>query len=337
MNIPYRTQRFLKRALVVALIAVLVLALALACWMVWVQRFLVYTADGKVKLDFNLPPVTGGQLAQKPDEPDIPIHFDKDGSDVEVTTELKQMLGYYVDAEALQDMEAVKTQVALLEPGTAVMLDVKGIYGDFYYSSAVGEKRNSKIDPAKMDELIDFVDSHGMYMIARFPALRDYIYGLHHVPDGVHHSSGRYLYQDDKGCYWLHPSSNGTLNFLMQIIMELRERGFDEVVMYDFQFPDTEDTNVKGDKAQMLTKAANTLVSACATEKFAVSFVKTADFTLPKGRVRMYMEGLDATQAMNAASSSGIENTAVNLVFITDLYDTRFDVYSVLRPLSGAH
>jgi len=188
-----------------------------------------------------------------------------------------------------------------------------------------------------MDELIAFLDRSSVYTIARFPALRDYTYGLNHVPDGVHHTSGRYLYQDDKGCYWLHPSSNGTLTFLMEIITELKGLGFDEVVLYDFQFPDTQDTNVTGDKAQMLTKAANTLVAGTTTDKFALSFVKTADFTLPSGRVRMYMEGLDAVQAMSAAAASGIENTAVNLVFITDLYDTRFDVYSVLRPLSGAH
>lgn len=337
MNIPYRTQRFIKRALVVTLIVAIILAILLACWLIWVQRFLVYTADGQVKLDFSLPPLSGGTLAQEPDDPDVPIHFDRDGAEMQTSSELAQMLGYYVDAEALRDIDAVKTQITLLEPGTAVMLDVKGIYGEFYYSSAVGDKRNSKIDSAKMDELIKFIDRAGMYMIARFPALRDYTYGLNHVPDGVHHTSGRYLYQDDKGCYWLHPGSNGTLTFLIQIITELKGLGFDEVVLCDFQFPDTTDTNVTGDKAQMLTKAANTLASTCSTDKFALSFVKTADFTLPSGRVRMYMEGLDAVQAMSAAASSGIENTAVNLVFITELYDTRFDVYSVLRPLSGAH
>ncbi len=337
MNIPYRTQRFLKRALVIALIAALFLALGFACWLIWVQRFLVYTADGEVKLDFDLPPLSGGVLAEEPKDPEIPIHFDKDGAEMDKSEELAQMLGYYVDAEALKDIDAVKSQVAALEAGTPVMMDVKGIYGEFYYSSAVGEKRNSKIDSAKMDELIKFIDKAGMYMIARFPALRDYTYGLNHVPDGVHHTSGRYLYQDEKGCYWLHPSSNGTLTFLIQIITELKNLGFDEVVLCDFQFPDTQDTNVKGDKAQMLSKAASTLVSACATDKFTLSFVKTADFTVPEGRVRTYMEGLDATQAMNAAASSGIENTAVNLVFLTELYDTRFDVYSVLRPLSGAH
>jgi hypothetical protein len=142
---------------------------------------------------------------------------------------------------------------------------------------------------------------------------------------------------DDDGCYWLHPGSQGTLSYLTQIIMELKSLGFDEVVLDDFCFPETTSIMVNGDKAQLLTKAASVLLSACATDRFAISFVKTADFTMPTGRTRMYVEGMDAIQAGDFAPNSGVADTAINLVFLTELHDTRFDVYSVMRPLSGAH
>ena len=58
---------------------------------------------------------------------------------------------------------------------------------------------------------------------------------------------------------------------------------------------------------------------------------------MPEGRSRMYLTGMDAAQAASAAQNSGIADTAVKLVFLTELHDTRFNVYSVLRPLSGAH
>ena len=48
------------------------------------------------------------------------------------------------------------------------------------------------------------------------------------------------------------------------------------------------------------------------------------------------MTGLDASQTAEAALNSGVADTAVNLVFLTELHDTRFNVYSVLRPISGA-
>ncbi len=337
MTIPYRTQRVLKRILGALAVIAVVLAVVCACWFLWVQRYIVYTADGKVKLDFGLPPISGGQLAVPPEDVDIPIRFDQNDEMAGGSTELTQMLGYYVERTDLQDIDRVITQIQALPAETAVMVDVKGVKGDFYYSSAVSSKRNSSISTEKMDELIAYLKRTNRYAIARIPALKDYDYGLNHVPDGVHHSSGGYLYMDDDGCYWLHPASQGTLSYLTQIIMELKGLGFDEVVLEDFQFPETTSILVNGDKAEILTNAAKVLLSACASDRFAVSFVKSAEFTMPEGRTRMYVEGMDALQAATFAPTSGVPDPAINLVFLTELHDTRFDVYSVMRPLSGAH
>ena len=49
--------------------------------------------------------------------------------------------------------------------------------------------------------------------------------------------------------------------------------------------------------------------------------------------------GLWETRGMGAkavAEQSTVEDTAVKLVFVTELLDTRFDPYSVLRPLDSA-
>lgn len=337
MNIPYRTQRVLKSLLIALLAVSVAMAVICVCGFLWLQRFIVYTADGGVRLDFNLHPISGGQPAVPPESADIPIRFDESDQSANKTTELTQMLGYYVERTDLQDIDEVISQISALPPETAVMVDVKGIKGDFYYSSNISTKRNSSIDAGKMDELISYLQRSGRYAIARLPALRDYEYGLNHVPDGVHHSSGGYLYMDDDGCYWLHPGSQGTLSYLTQIITELKGLGFDEVVLEDFQFPETTKILVNGDQAEYLTNAAKVLLSACASDRFAVSFVKSADFTMPEGRTRLYVEGMDALQAAAFAETCGLPDTAINLVFLTELHDTRFDVYSVMRPLSGAH
>ncbi len=336
MTIPYRTKMVLKRILTVLLVVLVVLAAIWVCWLLWVQRYIVYTADGKVKLDFDLPPITAGQQAVPPEKQDIPIRFDQNDEMLGSATELAQMEGYYVELTELQDIPALKAQITKLPTGTPVMVDVKNIKGAFFYSSAVGATRDSQINTEQFDDLIATIKRCGHYAIAKFPALRDYTYGLNNVPDGVHHSSGQYLYMDDDGCYWLHPASQGTLSYLTQIIMELKNLGFDEVVLEDFCFPETTKILVNGDKAELLTRAANVLLSACATDRFAVSFVRTAPFTMPEGRSRLYLTGMDAAQAAAAAQTSGVSDTAVKLVFLTELHDTRFNVYSVLRPLSGA-
>ena len=337
MNIPYRTQRVLK-SIALGILPVLVLALVAGiCWYIWAQRYVIYTADGQAILDMTLPPMAQGQAPEKPEKVDVTIRYDTGVSELEAT-ELKQMTGYYVEPEALKDLDTVKAQIQALPLGTPVMIDVKSIHGAFYYSSSVSDTRSTSVDVAKMDELLQWLKKQDLYTIAKFPALRDYTYGLNHVPDGVHHISGGYLYQDDAGCYWLHPASQGTLSYLTQIIVELRNLGFDEVVLDDFCFPqNTTAIRVNGDRAQLLTNAADVLLKACATERFAVSFVKTEEFTPPTGRSRIYMTGLDASQAQEAAQNAGVADVAINLVFLTELHDTRFNVYSVLRPLSGAH
>lgn len=338
MTLPYRTQRVLTRLLAVVLTVAVVVAVGCACWFVWAQRYIIYTPDGQARLDFDLPPMQPGQVAEAPEKMDVTIRFDNENAMSGTSTELTQMVGYYVEPDALSDLAQVKEQIQALPAGTPVMIDVKSIQGAFYYSSAVSSIRSSRVNAQEMDELISFLAKRDVYAIARLPALRDYTYGLNHVPDGVHHSSGGYLYQDDAGCYWLHPGSQGTLSYLTQIIMELRGLGFDEVVLDDFSFPpQTSSILVNGDREEFLTKAANILLSACATDSFAVSFVKTESFTVPQGRSRIYLTGLDASQTAEAALNSGVADTAIHLVFLTELHDTRFNVYSVLRPLSGAH
>lgn len=338
MTIPYRTRQIIKRTAIILLIATLVLGILFALWFFWLQRFVVYTKDGVI-FDFSLNgTVTPGELLQKPEEqPTIPIHYGDEGK-IEEDTELTQILGYYVDAEALLDMAAVRSQIQQLPADTPVMVDVKDIYGSFFYSSKVGAQKNANIAPQDMDSLIALINERDLYAVARIPALRDYAYGLKHVPDGLSVASGGYLWADEFYCYWLNPTSEGTINYLVEIISELKNLGFDEVVLADFQFPDTDQIAFSGDRQEALTTAANTLVTTCATESFAVSFVgQDATFTLPEGRSRLYLQGVTASEAASIAQQTGLADPAIHVVFLTDVHDTRFDEFSVLRPLAAAH
>lgn len=340
MIFSYRTRQILKNIAVVLLMILLVLALVLMCWFLWLERFVVYTRDQGAILDFGLSADFGPGEQAVPPEPEDPvsIYYNEGENTLNTSTELTQMAGYYVDAATLEeDLDAVRTQLRSLPSGTPVLVDVKSIYGNFFYSSNVSDKRNSALDTAAMDELIKLMEANGLYAIARIPALRDYYYGLNHVPDGLPLPGG-YLWMDEDYCYWLNPASEGTMTYLVQIITELRGLGFDEVVLCDFYFPDEDDIVFSGDKDQAIATAAQTLVTACATEKFAVSFVgQDPAFPLPEGRSRLYLEGVAAASAAGVAQQTGLADPAVNLVFLTEVHDTRFDVYSVLRPLSAAH
>ncbi len=339
MKIPYRTRLSLKRGAIITLAVLLVLSLVVTCWFVWLKRYIVYTRDEGAVLDMSLSAqIQDGVEALPPaTQETVNIYYNEGDNAINTSRELQQMTGYYASTEALRGgISNVEQQIRNLDEEVPIMLDVKSSKGDFYYSSAVSTNRDSKIVPEEMDALIKNLKAAGRYLIARLPALRDRYYGLHNVNDGVFDSRGAYLFSDG-GIYWLNPSRQGTISYLVQIVGELKSLGFDEVVFEAFRFPDTQYMRFDGNTDEALATAAQTLVTTCATDSFAVSFVQKAGFSLPEGRSRLYIESADAGEAATLAQETGIENTAVNLVFLTEVHDTRFDAYSVLRPLDAAH
>lgn len=338
MNIPYRTRRNLLRAALIILVIAIVAAAAWLCWFVWLQRYVIYTRDEGAVIDTNLSPqIQDGEIATKPPEETISIYYNEGENAINTSTELMQMVGFYADAQALSDIATVSSQAKLLETGTAVMLDVKDAKGRFFYSSSVSTERSANVDTQAMDELIAQLDKKGLYLIARLPAFRDYAFGLSNTGNGLFVSSGAYLWADDDYCYWLDPTKEGTVTYLVQIVTELKNLGFDEVVFDEFRFPDTENLKFSGDRAEALNSTAATLVKTCTTNNFALSFIGEAEgFNLPSGRSRLYVENATATNAAAIAASSGLEDPSIYLVFLTEFHDTRFDAYSVLRPLESA-
>jgi hypothetical protein len=336
MNIPYRTRQRLKTAAVIALIVALVAAIIWLCWFIWLKRYVVYTRDG-AKLDFSISAnVPEGNVAAPPAKEPISIFYNEGENAIHVGKDLIQLTGYYADRSVLIDgIDQVREQTKRLKRGAPVMLEVKSALGNFFYSSAVSEHRDSKVNIEAMDQLIKDLDRDGFYLIARVPALRDRMFGLNNVNDGVFDTRGAYLFRDDGGCYWLNPKRQNVMLYLVQTAQELKSLGFDEVVFDFFDFPDTKYMRFDGDKAEALVTAAETLITSCSSDNFAVSFVQNAGFALPQGRTRLYIKDAAAADAQFLAQQSGLENTEVNLVFITENHDTRFDAFGVLRPIDA--
>lgn len=336
MHISYNTRRKLLRAGIIALIVLLVLSIAYFFWFLYLGRYIVYTRQDGAVLNMELDPhIPEGEEAIPPEKQTVSIYYNEGENTINVSRELTPIVGYYADEELLADMELVKQQVGILSTGTPVMLEVKDSKGRFFYNSGLSSERRSSIDANAMDELIKNLDKKGMYLIAKLPALRDYSFGLRQTENGLFVSSGAYLWADDDYCYWLDPTKQGTVTYLVEIVNELKKLGFDEVVFDDFRFPDTDNIKFSGDRAQTLNDTAVTLATTCADQSFAVSFVGQ-NITLPGERSRIYLTDVAAAQAAAVADGFGFEEPAMHVVFLTENHDTRYDDYSVLRPLDSA-
>lgn len=343
MTIPYRVRRGLQNFLIAALVLALLATLALGAWMLWLNRYIIYTEDG-AKLDFGLSPeISQGAVAQRPSVGEtVPISY---GNTDELLNgpagELSNFSGYSVTTEMLtKNLSAVKSALAALPVGSTVLLDVKSVRGEFFYQTALGHTYE-KIDIAAFEEILQDLRSKECYVIARIPAFRDFWFFIDdeagRVRYGLPKKSGSGALWEDRSIpnnlhYWLNPAASGALNYLVQIANELRDMGFDEVVFDQFRYPDTGDIKFPEDTTAALDQAATTLVQACANDSFTVSFSGNIS-TLPQGRCRLYLEDVAAADIPNLVATLNLENPEAKLVFLTQMLDTRYEVYSVLHPL----
>lgn len=338
MNFSYRTRRVLTTLGIIAMILILLAVAVWAIWLLWLDRYVVYTRDG-AKIDFNLSlEYSGGQEAKPPEQGEqVDIYYNEGDNELNTSTELGKLTGYYASAEMLTDtFELVQSQVYLLEAQTPVMIDLKDPSGYFYYNTELGKKSNL-VNTDEVEELIEYMNGAKLYLIARIPSFRDYLYAVDKPAQGLTHSSGRYVFSDDDHIYWLDPTNQSVLNRLVKIVDEIKALGFDEVVFDDFWYPDTTKIMFKGSRRQALADASVFLTENCATGSFAVSFtVDNPTFTLPEGRTRLYMENQSAGDAKKLTEQSGLEEPTIHLVFVTEVNDTRFDDFSVLRPITAA-
>lgn len=338
MRIPYRTRQTLGRfgmTLLVILVAALVVWM---CWVVWLERYVIYSRDGAT-LDLGLSAEgLTGEIAVEPDAGEtVAIYINEGSNVVDVSTELTRISGYYADEAALKaGIDTVRSQIEKLATSVPVMLDVKNWGGSLFYTSEVGPV-STDVDAEAMDQLISDLVLSDRYLIARLPAFRDRDFGLNNVDCGLFLPSGLGLWMDDEGYYWLDPASSGTVNYLTRIVEELRSLGFDEVVFTEFHFPVSSDYAYTGDQYAVLLQAADLLVSSCTTDSFAVSFAGNKDFPLPEGRSRLYLSNVDAVEVESVMESFSIETPEIRLVMMADSSDTRYEICSVMRPLSAAH
>ena len=107
------------------------------------------------------------------------------------------------------------------------------------------------------------------------------------------------------------------------------------MVLTEFRFPNTNQITFNGDQAEALVNAASTIMTTCANDTFAVSFLTDdSTFRVPEGRSRLYLENISAKTVDAVAATVQVPNTIANLVFVTTTNDTRFDAYSSLKPIT---
>lgn len=336
--IAYRQKLRMKKGLKIALIVIGVLALFLVLFIVYAGKFVRYNRDG-AHIDFGSSAMDLSSQSDAPQETHAPIDaeiiFE---SKTPAITEQGPIKGYYITTKQLQHAEELYPAAEALEYGSNVMLELKSIYGYYYYHTAISGTETAEFDIDAVETLITKLKSKNCNLIALIPAFPDNVFAEANFSCALPTAEG-YLWLDENRSYWLDPANETVLSYLEQIAKELSSKGFSEVVFEDFTFPASASIQYNSSKTrqQVVADAAKRITSFFAGSNLIISFATdSSEFPTENVTGRLYIENADASHLDRLISTYAGDNldAKTQLVFITDSKDSRFDDYGTMRQLS---
>ena len=195
--------------LLTVLAVLLAAALLLLCRFLYLSRYVVYS-DDEAYLDFDrtLSATRDPKQTQNPDDFPFTTLIASQSPDEPQTQQRSKIQGYYITTNMLSDgVDAVRAALDAANDYDAVMIDVKSVFGNYYYRSKLsGAQIATSADIDAVEALIrELTARTDLTVIARVPAFSEPNYAFAHQNQALALYSGA-LWMDEKRCYWLDPS-----------------------------------------------------------------------------------------------------------------------------------
>ena len=335
----YRNKRLVKKTMKITLAVLLGLLALIVCRFVYLGRFVTYDDQG-AHLDYEQHLQADRTPEVTPPEEDFSFDtvLDDTAQEDAAQSGSTKLTGYYITTTMLANsLDEVRAALSQYDDYNAIMLDVKSVYGSFYYSSSItGAVKATVMDVTQVDALIkELTQKKGVTLIARVPAFSDPEYALKHQSQALPLYNGA-LWTDENNCYWLNPYSNDVQGYLSSIALELSGLGFDEVLFDQFYFPDSDRISWTGNvtKQEAILDAADNLSANLLNQPVRLCLgTNDPEVAAYAGRVFITTNNASQIDSDVTALSDVLADTAAQIVYITDSRDTRFDACGAMRPL----
>lgn len=169
----FRSKRLLRRVLLTVLAVLLAAALLLLCRFLYLSRYVVYSGN-EAYLDFDrtLSATRDPQQTQNPDDFPFTTLIASQSPDEPQTQQRSKIQGYYITTNMLSDgVDAVRAALDAANDYDAVMIDVKSVFGNYYYRSKLsGAQIATSADIDAVEALIrELTARTDLTVIARRP------------------------------------------------------------------------------------------------------------------------------------------------------------------------
>ncbi len=333
-RLSYRNKLRLKKLLRVILILLAVALVVGLVLLIYVEPYVVYDRAG-VRLDFSNQDAPDENVDSAKPRPTISNPQILYSEDPIAEKTIAEMGGYYITTKMLQNPQGVLAAVKSIPEPCAVFIELKSIYGNFYYSTAIPGAPTADVEIEIVDEIITYLRDNHFYMIGVVSAFSDRAFALENISCGLPLKSGA-LWMDSNNCYWLDPADDEVVSYLMDISRELSSLGFDEIAFDEFRFPDSDKIVYSSElsRGEILQQTIQELNAFAQGGSLKISFVtEDTEFPTDDLRGRLYFPDVDGSKVeLYVRSYEGTEGL-LELVFLANSRDVRFEGRAQLRPL----
>ncbi len=219
----------------ILLAILLVLVIAVAASVIYLQQFLVYGADGsrQIRLPWQTeekapPPDGEGEAPENQPDVDVVVQEPEDQSP-------KETAAFSLPAQALT--QALWQETEKPSGANAVAVRLKTSNGTVYFNAAnaVSGAVETEMDTAAA--LAAVTAQEGLHTIASVACLQDFKAANADVEGRGLKNTGGYIFYDGNNSLWLDPAKPGTREYVCALAKEIAELGFDELLLTDFSYP----------------------------------------------------------------------------------------------------
>lgn len=320
----YRKKLLLKRLAVISGILLAVIFLALVLGYSYLGRYVVYTEDGAYFSFDGTRPSTDTETGLNILPPEDPVLIT--GDSVLETAALTDEESIRLSAD---EVNGLLVSYETLEQGDALnAID----FTESGYNMLVLEMRSEGseiLSTAPVLSLISRAKDQGIKLTAMISCLDDQEYALEHTDQALPIEGGP-LWVSAGGSYWLDPTNEDVQKYVTDMILTLSGMGFQEVILNNFYFPESENIDYPSEKTrEELTIEAYEKVEEAVGIRCTLGVLVTDPST---GHQALdYAEHLYVYYDSGNRLQSYIENHPDHyIVFVTASHDTRFDAYGKL-------
>lgn len=232
----------------ILLAILLVLVIAAAASVIYLQQFIVYGADGSRQIHLpwqteekQPPPEGEGEVPEGRPDVDLVVQEPEDQGP-------RETAAFSLPAQPLRQSAWGEFDTLAFGGGSgaynAVVIRLKTANGTLYFNSANAVSGAVEVadepgdDPEETAIALGlFTSREGLHTIASMACLQDFKAANADVEGRGLKNTGGYIFYDGNNSLWLDPAKPGAREYVCALAKEIAELGFDELLLTDFSYP----------------------------------------------------------------------------------------------------